>query len=154
MIAIIVLANTSLTSHYQHFFFVLGIIKIWSVSKFYDYHVTLWCIITILIIRAPGLICLLVFSLKCRLSISSTHQSLVTTILLSVSTSLALFLDSNFKWYHTVFVFLWLISLSIMLSRSILIVKKMGIFLSFSLLLNISLCWPIKKAEHWRTDAF
>lgn len=97
MIAIIVLANTSLTSHYQHFFFVLGIIKIWSVSKFYDYHVTLWCIITILIIRAPGLICLLVCSLKCHLSISSTHQSLVTTILLSVSTSLALFLDSNFK---------------------------------------------------------
>ena len=154
MIAIIVLANTSLTSHYQHFFFVLGIIKIWSVSKFYDYHVTLWCIITILIIRAPGLIRLLVCSLKCHLSISSTHQSLVTTILLSVSTSLALFLDSNFKWYHTVFVFLWLISLSIMLSRSILIVKKMGRFLSFSLLLNISLCWPIKKAEHWRTDAF
>ena len=97
MIAIIVLANTSLTSHYQHFFFVLGIIKIWSVSKFYDYHVTLWCIITILIIRAPGLICLLVCSLKYHLSISSTHQSLVTTILLSVSTSLALFLDSNFK---------------------------------------------------------
>ena len=49
---------------------------------------------------------------------SPTIHSLATIILLSVSISLK-FLDFMYKWYYTVFIFLWLISLGIMPLNSI-----------------------------------
>ena len=39
-------------------------------------------------------------------------------------TSLSYFLDSMYEWYHTVFIFLCLVSLSIMSSKSIHVVTK------------------------------
>ena len=56
------------------------------------------------------------------------HPPLVTTSLFSISwaclffvifTSLLHFLDSTYKWYDTIFVFVWLVSLSIIPSKSI-----------------------------------
>ena len=64
--------------------------------------------------------------IPCHYLALPSFSPLVTTSLLSVSvvcfffvifTSLLYFLDSTYKWYHTIFVFLWLtwfISLSIM----------------------------------------
>ena len=53
---------------------------------------------------------------------------------LVVYTSCLYFLDSIYKWYHTVFVFLWLISLSIMPSKSIHVATngKMSFFVCLS----------------------
>ena len=51
------------------------------------------------------------------------HPNPWAALLCSVSLTLA-FLDSTYKWGHTVFVFLWLISLSTMLSRLIHVVTN------------------------------
>ena len=74
---------------------------------------------------------------------------LETTCLFSVSMTLFLFsyicsfvfvfLDSTYKWNHMVFVFLWLISLSIVHSRSTHIVAN-GKISCFLWLSNIPLC--------------
>ena len=54
-----------------------------------------------------------------RFSESDNHKSYLFFCELSFS-FFSLFLNSSYKWDHTVFVFLWLFSLNIMLSRSIL----------------------------------
>ena len=48
------------------------------------------------------------------------------------------FLDSTYKWYHMVFLFLWLTSLSLTISRSIHVAAN-GIILFFLWLSNILL---------------
>ena len=64
--------------------------------------------------------------------LTSHPLPLATTILFSVSVRLVvLFLDSTWKWDHTVFVFVWLISLSIISARSIHIVANGKILFFF-----------------------
>ena len=68
-------------------------------------------------------------SLSLILPFPSFPSLLVITSLFSISvslffffvifTNLLCFLDSTYKWYHTVFVLFWLISLSIICSKSI-----------------------------------
>ena len=55
MIAIVVIISTSITAHNYHFFFVVRIINIYSLSKFNDYNMILLPIFTILCIRYVGL---------------------------------------------------------------------------------------------------
>ena len=55
MIAIVVIISTSITAHNYHFFFVVRIINIYSLSKFNDYNMILLPIFTILGIRYVGL---------------------------------------------------------------------------------------------------
>lgn len=87
-----------------------------------------------------------------HLPVSFTSQPQIITILVA-SLSLIL-LDSLYKWEHVVFVFLCLISLSIMFSSSIYVVK-MTKFLSFKRLYNIP--WFIFSSHflyaciHWWT---
>ena len=59
-----------------------------------------------------------------------TPKPMATTILLSTSMSF-MFWDATYKWDHTVFVFLWLISLSIMSSRLIHVITSGRIPLIF-----------------------
>ena len=54
---------------------------------------------------------------------SPIPKPMATTILLSTSVSF-MFSDATYKWDHTVFVFLWLISLSIMSSRLIHVITS------------------------------
>ena len=61
---------------------------------------------------------------------SSHHFTLFTNLY---------FLDSACKWYHITLVFLWLITLTVMCSRSIRVVKN-GRMSSFSWLKNMPLC--------------
>ena len=49
------------------------------------------------------------------------------------------YLEPTYKWYHRVFVFVWLVSLSIMPSGSIHFVKNVNIYIFFWLN-SISLC--------------
>ena len=62
MTTTIVLAITSISSHNYHFFFVVGTIKIWSLSNLEVYNAVL-SVITMLFIGSPGLTCLLAPSL-------------------------------------------------------------------------------------------
>lgn len=62
-----------------------------------------------------------------------TPQTPTTTLLVPVSMSLT-FLDSAYKWEHTVLVFLWLSWLSITPSRSIHVVQMAGF---------PSILWPL-----------
>ena len=59
-----------------------------------------------------------------------TPKPMATTILLSTSVSF-MFSDATYKWDHKVFVFLWLISLSIMSSRLIHVITSGRIPLIF-----------------------
>ena len=67
-------------------------------------------------------------------------SSLVTRSLFSMAVSLFLFLkeadlhyflDSTYEWYHIIFIFLWLASLSIIISRSIHVAANGNISLYF-----------------------
>ena len=80
-------------------------------------------------IRSPEPVQLMAGSMY-PLTISQVLSSynLVNALLLSVSMTSA-FKGSTYKWYHMAFVFLWLISLSIMPSGSIHVVKKWQEFL-------------------------
>lgn len=99
VVAIVVIDSTSVISCNYHFFFVVGVIKIQSFSKF-EYY-TILSITTMLCIGSLEFshICLQVCTLKQHLSYSPTPQPL-TSISLSVFMSLAS-LDSICKWYHT-----------------------------------------------------
>ena len=56
--------------------------------------------------------------------------------------SLLYFLDSMYKWYHTVFVFLWLFSLSIMPSKPVHVAANCKISCIYiPHLLNPFICW-------------
>ena len=60
---VVIVAIAPLSCHNSHFFFVLGIIKIQTLSKFDDYNTILLPVFTTLCIVFPGAICLLVASL-------------------------------------------------------------------------------------------
>ena len=82
-----------------------------------EYRVLL-TIVTMLYIRSPDFINLIAGNL-CLLT-TTPHYSdltpLITTIQLSI-TNISTFLDSTCKHDHAIFVFLWLISLSLMISN-------------------------------------
>lgn len=61
MIVIVVLANTSRVLH-NYFFIVVEIIKSYAFSNFEVYNTVLLSRITMLCIKSPGLVCLLVES--------------------------------------------------------------------------------------------
>ena len=118
-------ASTSIVSHTHHFLFVVRTFKI-SLGNLQVYDTVLLFIITRLLIRSPELTHLLTGRLCPLTNICPWHpypltpgypQSLVTSLLLCVSLSLA-FVDFTRKWYYTVLVSVWLTSLSIMPSRS------------------------------------
>ena len=119
MIAVEVLAYTSITWCNYIFLFVVRIIK--SPSRCDVYNTVLY-IITILPIRSPGLvhileICTLKQHLSCWPSPSCWKPPCHSLFLLA-------FLDSRCKWDHREFVFLWLTSLSTVSSRSIHVVAN------------------------------
>ena len=105
-IATVELVNTFITSHNCHLFFVVGTFKVYSLSNFQIYNTVLWTIITMLYIRSLELIHFITSGNLNPLTIYLNPQPPATTILLSVSMSLAIF-DSIYKRYHIVFVFLW-----------------------------------------------
>ena len=132
MITTIVLANTSIPSHSYHFFCVVRTLKIYSLSNFQVYDAVLLTIITMVYIRSPEIVHLITGSLYPLTNLSPPPPPLVTTILLSVSLSLA-FLDSTYVIsYNICLVFLWLILLSIIPWSSIQVVANGEV--SFSLM--------------------
>ena len=66
MITTIALVNTSLTSHNHHFLFMVRTIKIYPPRYFEICNSLLLTIITMLCIRSPGLIHLLIASMYLR----------------------------------------------------------------------------------------
>ena len=58
MVTMIVMANTWMSSYNCHFFFVVRMFKIYSLSNFQVHNTVLLTIISILYIRSPGLTCL------------------------------------------------------------------------------------------------
>lgn len=76
MIITLALANTCITSHNYHFFFVVRTFKIHSLRNFQTYNIPVGTVITMLNVRSPNLI-----NLKCvpsdqHVPISLTHQPL------------------------------------------------------------------------------
>ena len=74
---------------------------------------------------------------------------LATTILFSMSMSLSLFcrwiylchiLDSNYKWYHIVFISFWLTSLSMIISSNIQVAAHGIILLFFMAKISLHIC--------------
>lgn len=68
MISIVALANTFITSHNYYFFVVVRTIKIQSPSNFEVHNTVYLPIITMLRITSPGLIYILVASLRAQTS--------------------------------------------------------------------------------------
>ena len=92
-----------------------------------------------------------IYSNMCLLipnSYSSLPHPLVTISLLSVSVHLFMFhkfisdsfLDFTFNWYHIVFVFVWLTSLSMIISRSIHVATNGIISFLFRVLFHRGVC--------------
>ena len=102
MITMIALANTCVTSHNYHFFFMVRIFKVYSLISFPVYNTELLTIVTTPYLRSPECSPLLTGSLCHLTSISPflhhlptpLPQPLVTTILFFVSRSSG-FLDST-----------------------------------------------------------
>ena len=119
MITTMVLANTSITSHIYYYIFVVKTFKIYSLSNFHIYN-TVLSVITMLYTSDPQLIHLITGSLSVwptfLHAISQPSQPLVTTILDCFCEFE--FLDLTYRWYYTVAVFLWFITISIMPSRA------------------------------------
>ena len=135
MITMVGLVNTSLPSHNYHSVFVVRTFKIYSLSNFQVHNKILTTVTVLYIIRSSELIPLMTGGLDPLANISPQFPYLLplaATSLLSVSLSSG-FSDSTYKWDHTVFVFVWLIPVSIMSSRSIHTVTYVRIFLLFSL---------------------
>ena len=135
------LNNISITSHVYPFVFFLFLFlvrtfKFHSFSIFRLYNAMLSTIVTMIYIKSPDIIHFIAESLNCftNLSLSPLSLQVVATFLLSVSMSLTFHLDSKYL-FHEVCVFIWLISLSIMPSKSIY-----GVSEFFSFLNNIPLC--------------
>lgn len=107
-------------------------------SIFHNYSIILLSIFIISGIRSLWLIncSFQVCSLK-TFTLFLPFHPLVTSILLSF-TDLS-FLDSIYKWYHSVLLFLWLILLSTMCPRSPKLSQMEG-YLSFLWINNIPLC--------------
>ena len=125
MITTMVLANTSITSHIYYYIFVVKTFKIYSLSNFHIYN-TVLSVITMLYTSDPQLIHLITGSLSVwptfLHAVSQPSQPLVTTILDCFCEFE--FLDLTYRWYYTVAVFLWFITISIMPSRPIHIVTS------------------------------
>ena len=109
------LINTSITSHSYLFFFSMRMLKSNSPCKFQFYDTTLSAIVTMLYIRSSELTHHIADSLchitNLPISISflphDNHQSTVCFYEFSIFP-----LDSTHKWYHEVFVFFCLTSLT------------------------------------------
>lgn len=116
-------------------FFVVRIFRVWSLAI---YSTALLPRIT-MVHSVSECIHLLVASLSPLTSPQASHtQPLITSLLLSVSMSLAI-LDSTCKWYKQYPICLcWLLSLSKIPSRSMPVTN--GRIFSFSGLSNIPLC--------------
>lgn len=97
-VTLVVLPNTSVMFAIIISFFVMGIFKVLSFSRFV-YNTVLWSIITLFCIRCPGFIYLLVAPLYPYeyLSYFPNCQLLFYSLFMSLA-----FLDSIHKWYHTV----------------------------------------------------
>ena len=121
--------STSLQSHLVITIssFVVRVFKTYSLRNVQIYNTVLLTIITMLCMKSPECFCVTTGS--CTLWPKFLHFPYHP--FLHSAMNLA-FLHSTYMWYHLVFVFLWLISLSIMPSRSIHIVKKKAV--SFSLM--------------------
>ena len=61
--------------------------------------------------------------------------------------SFELFLDSTCKWYHTVFVFVWLISLSVTFSRHIHVAANGNISFYGWIIFNCVLCVCVRERD-------
>ena len=91
-----------------------------------------------------------------NLSLLTSLPTLITINLFSMSESFlyiylfVFFLDSTYKWYYTALVFVWLLSLNIVFSRSVYIAANVNISLflwlsswvNLFLLLSETLCFP------------
>ena len=86
---------------------------------------------------------IIVYIYQSYMSLPPSHSPMIITSLFSIYVSLCMFclcihfyyfLDSTYRWYHTVFVLVWLTSLSLIFSRSIHTAPNSSIsffFLSF-----------------------
>lgn len=80
MIITLASANTCITSHNYHFFFVVRTFKIHSFRNVQRYNVAVVTIITMLHVRSPNLINLKRVPSDQHVSISPTHQPGIITI--------------------------------------------------------------------------
>ena len=112
----IAIDNTSIT-WLPHFCFVVRTFKISSLRNLQVNNTILLTIITKLYIRSPELIHLIAGSLQFLTNISPSPLLSALGNLFTVPMSLA-FLDSIYKWYHTICVFLWLILLSLIPTKN------------------------------------
>ena len=111
-------------SHNYHFVVVMvRIFRIYCLSNFKVYNTVQSSCGTL---DPSKFIHLITGSLKNISPFPSFPHPLIITILLSVSLSLTFF-DSTYEWNYIVFVFLWLISLSILPSRFIHVVANVRI---------------------------
>ena len=133
IITMVGLVNTSLTSHNYHSVFEVRTFKIYSLSNFQVHNKILLTTVTMrYIIRSSEFIPLEVWVLWPTSPQLPYLLPLAAASLLSASLSPG-FPDSTYKWDHTVFIFVRLISLSMMSSRPIHAVTYVRIFFLFSL---------------------
>ena len=118
MLITIRLTNTSFTSHNYHFVVLVVVMmttfKICFLRKCQAYNTVLETIVTMLHITASECTPLTMGSSHSLTNIPSfpPPQPLAATTLFSISMT-STFLDATCKWPHTVFVFVWIISLSL-----------------------------------------
>ena len=109
----------SITSH-RYNFFPVRTFKISSLSTFQIYRILLLAIVTMLHIIFPELLHLTTKSLYLLITVIHFPQPLLPASGNQQST-LCIYkfdiLDYTYKWDHTVFVFLWLIAVSVMSSK-------------------------------------
>ena len=124
MITTVGLVNFFIIWHNNHFFFVMRACEICSLSNFQICSIAFWTIVTMLCIRVPELIRLRKFEhFVQNLPTSPNPQPLTTTILPSA------FIDFIYKWNIEYLSFsVWLISLSLIHSKSIRVVTNRRIF--------------------------
>ena len=133
MISTIRLVKISITSYSYNFFVcMLRTFKICSLSNFQVYNTVL---LTLLYITSSELTHHISGSYMCPLCLLTTFTTLPSATLQPPVYFLFLwvcwvFFDYTYKWDHTLFGFLWLISLSMTISRSICVAAS-GIFSFF-----------------------
>ena len=66
--------------------------------------------------------------------------------------SFELFLDSTYKWYHTVFVFVWLISLSVTFSRHIHVAAHGNISFYGWIIFHCVLCVCVRERHLFKSQ--
>ena len=105
------LVNASITVFSYHFVFVVKTFKIFSLRNFQVYNtvIIIMLYMKLFILQLENCTLLLFSHIPCFPAPCNHH-------LVSMS---SVFLDSAYKWYHTAFVFLWLIFLCVMPSMFI-----------------------------------